>query len=268
MGFCIFQIPMRLLYFFIFLLSFKVVSQETIKTNLLNKLDIEVDQVVNIDPFGTVFTVSNNVLTKKRKSNTFPYNNVSLGEISSVNAFNPLKPNLFYRDFNTAVILDNRLAEIAQVNFNNFSPNRDVSHISTGYDNTIWIFNKLTQQLELFDYKTNKSRITTLPVEGEVLDMASDFNSCWLLTDGFIYHFNYFGSLISKSKNYEYTKLSLVKNGLIFFKENNLYYHEIESDTYIPITLPELLIKQFFVTNETLYIYDGKTLYHYQLIKE
>jgi hypothetical protein len=30
--------------------------------------------------------------------------------------------------------------------------------------------------------------------------------------------------------------------------------------------LPKILVKQFFVTNQTLYIYDEEFLHHYQLI--
>ena len=66
--------------------------------------------------------------------------------------------------------------------------------------------------------------------------------------------------------NKGFTKLNSSKNGIVLFKENKLLYNEFGSEDYNPITLPELLIKQFFVTNETLYIYDGETLHQYQLL--
>ena len=39
-------------------------------------------------------------------------------------------------------------------------------------------------------------------------------------------------------------------------------------ESFIIVKIPELLISQFFVTNETLYIYDGKNVNQYQLIKD
>ena len=32
------------------------------------------------------------------------------------------------------------------------------------------------------------------------------------------------------------------------------------------LNLPKVLVKQFFVTNQTLYIYDEELLHHYQLL--
>ena len=43
---------------------------------------------------------------------------MQLGEISSIDAFNALKTTVFYRDFNTVIILDNRLSEIMKIDFN------------------------------------------------------------------------------------------------------------------------------------------------------
>ena len=67
---------------------------------------------------------------------------------------------MFYKDFNTVVILDNRLAEIYKIDFNTKQPYKNVSHITTGYDNALWLFNSDLQILELYDYKADKVRAT------------------------------------------------------------------------------------------------------------
>ena len=69
---------------------------------------------------------------------------------------NSLKINLFYQDMNSVVILDNRLAEIFKINFNTITTYKNVSHISTGNDNTIWLYNQDTNELEVYDYLNNK----------------------------------------------------------------------------------------------------------------
>ena len=53
---------------------------------------------------------------------------------------------------------------------------------------------------------------------------------------------------------------------LIFKKNNTIYYKLKNSNEFLMFNLPKILVKQFFVTNQTLYIYDEEFLHHYQLI--
>ena len=121
------------------------------------------------------------------------------------------------------------------------------------------------QQLELYDYKNNSTRAQSLPIQSNVLDLKSNYNYCWLLTNDYIYKYNYFGSLVSKTKNNGFTAIT-ENNGTVFLKkENTLFRLQKESNNIVPINISNLLINQFFVTNETLYIYDSKNLFEYQI---
>ncbi|WP_298237488.1 hypothetical protein [uncultured Algibacter sp.] len=256
---------MKYAYYILFFLSSSIIAQETIETTLVKKTDLNVESIISIDNFGTIYYENNNVFYKKDASKTITYNNLQLGELFSANAFNPLKINLFYRDFNSVIILDNRLAEIFKIDFNAVQPYKNVSHITTGYDNTLWVFNLDNQQLELYDYKSNTTRALSLPIQSEVIDLKSNYNYCWILTTDYIYKYNYFGSLVSKIKNDGHTAIT-ENNGTIFLKkENTLFRLQKESKNMIPINISNLLINQFFVTNETLYIYDSKILFEYQI---
>ena len=59
--------------------------------------------------------------------------------------------------------------------------------------------------------------------------------------------------------------MAFSKAHLILKKENQLFFLEKNSDTLKPIGTSDLLINQFLVTNETLYIYDDEILRQYQL---
>ena len=152
-----------------------------------------------------------------------------------------------------------------KIDFNTLQPFKDITHISTGNDNTIWLFNQNTQQLENYDYKTNATRVKTLPIQNEVIDLKSNYNYCWLLTNDYLYTYNYVGSLLSKIKNSGFTKLAQVNGNLILKKENKLFYLAKDTNLFREIKTPKLLINQFFVTNETLYIYDDEFLHQYKL---
>jgi len=252
--------------FYIFLfLSSTVFCQETIETSLIKKTKLKAETLVSIDNFGTFFYINNNIFNKKQKDKSFTYSNVQLGNITSANTFNPLKINLFYKDFNTVIVLDNRLGEIFKIDFNTIQPYKNITHITTGFDNTLWLFNQDTQQLELFDYKTNITRAKTLPVKSDVLHVTSNYNYCWLLTKRYLYKYNYFGSLILKIENNGFSELSENNGNIILKKDNTLFYLKKNTKNSIPIKLPNLLIKQFFVMGETLYIYTDEILHQFQL---
>lgn len=264
-NFRIFQSAMKnLVYIFLFF-SLSIVAQKSIEATFIKKIPFNEQTLIGIDNFGTLFYISNSTFYKNDKEKIITYSNIQLGPITSANAFNPLKINLFYRDFNTAVILDNRLAEIFKIDFNRIQPYKNVTYISMGNDNTLWIFNQDTQQLEVFDYKTKSTRATTLPIQSEILDITSNYNYCWLLTKDAVFLYNYFGSLILKIKNEGYTAIVESNDNLILQKENELYFLEKNSDKIQKIKTPKLLISQFFVTNETVYIYDDEYLQYYQL---
>jgi hypothetical protein len=240
-------------------------SQESIEVQFIDKTNLKLDQLIALDDFNTLYYIKNDVFFKKDALKTISYNNLQLGKISSANAYNPLKINLFYKNFNTAIVLDNRLAEIFKIDFNSIQPYRNISHISTGNDNTLWIFNQDTQQLEVYDYKNNSTRFKTLPLKSNVLDMKSNYNYCWLLTTDALLIYNYFGTLISKIKNEGFTSMAESNEQIILKNENTLYYLKKETSEFIPIKIPNLLINEFLVTNETLYIYCDDVLEKYQL---
>lgn len=244
-------------------------AQELIETSFIEKIAFEADTIISSNNFDTTFYISDNILFKKSKDIKgldVGYYNFQLGNITSVNTFNPLKINVFYKDFNTAVILDNRLAEMFKIDFNLIQPYRNATLVSTGFDNTLWVFNQDTQLLELFDYKTSTTRAKTLPTEGNVLDLKSNYNNCWLLTTNFLYVYNYFGSLLGKMKNNGFTEIAENNENLILKKGNQLFYIKDKIGEPTLINLPSLNIKQFFVTSETLYIYDGNNLHQFELI--
>ncbi|WP_191858090.1 hypothetical protein [Hanstruepera ponticola] len=256
---------MKWLNYILVFFSFTVYSQDSIIPVIKQQRKLDVSKIIGIDNFGTEYYVTNNILYKKTPEATINYSNVQLGNITTVNTYNPLKIVLFYQDFNTVIILDNRLAEVFKIDFNTTQTYRNVSHVSIGNDNTIWIFNRDIQQLELYDYKLKQVRATTLPVTSEVLDLKSNYNYCWLLTENFVYKYNYFSSLLYKIKNEGYQKLAETNDNILLQRENELLYLDDKTQKILPLNLPELLIKQFLVTTETLYIYDSKILHEFQL---
>lgn len=84
------------------------------------------------------------------------------GKLQAVDASNPLKLLLFYKDFSTIVILDRLLAVRATIDLRRQNI-LQVSAIGLSYDNNIWLFDELEHKLK----KINES--------GELLLATPDF---------------------------------------------------------------------------------------------
>ena len=104
-------------------------------------------------------------------------------------------------------------------------------------------------------------------ISGEMISLISNYKYCWVLTDNHIFKFNYFGSLISKLKVTKIQQIENFNNTLIFKRDNQLYYYSEDFLTENKFDLGDLLIKDFFVTNQSLYIYDSEHFIKYQIQK-
>ena len=89
-----------------------------------------------------------------------------------------------------------------------------------------------------------------------------------MLTEKYLYIYNYFGSLIAKHKNEGFNTLAFSEAHLVLQKDESLYILSKNESEIQPIVHPNLLINQFLVTNETLYIYSDEILRQYQLKRE
>ena len=257
---------MKCIRLIIFLFPFFVLSQEKITINLKDSIQLKVEKIWGIDTFGTIYaSKEDDTFFKKTKDTLVTYTNYQLGEVTSANAFNPLRINLFYQDFNTVIILDNRLAEISKIDFNTQSEYKNVTFISTGYSNTLWLYNQDKQYLELYDYINDTILVKTVPVQAKVLDLKSDYNYCYLLTEEALYIYNYFGSLEKTIPNLGYERMAFSKANLILKGKNKLSLLQKNKSEISPIEYPEMLINQFLVTNESLYLYNDNKLTEYQL---
>ena len=248
------------------LISVFVQSQSDLSVQFLKKTSVDWDHFVGVDPFDALYYIKNQSLVKDNNGKVQQYSNLQLGAIDHVNIFNTLKIVVHYKDFNSVVLLDNRLAEINIVSFNEVLPFRDITAVSYANENTLWLYNAITLQLELFDYDTQNTQLKSLPIEDEPHALAGDYNNVFALTPSTIYHYNYTGSIIQTIAHQGFDKFQLNNDRLFLKKDNALYCIKSNSSKITPIKIPKILVKQFFVMNQTLYIYDGEFLHYYQLL--
>ncbi|MDA9067518.1 hypothetical protein N9K27_02005 [Flavobacteriaceae bacterium] len=256
-------------FIIIYLIYFSVLGNEnSLEFKLIFKKETTNENIRGIDNLNNIYTVKNNELIKSSGVINYYYKNSLYSTITSIDVQNSLKIKLFYEDSNTLVVLDNKLSEISKINFNIISPNKIISKFSASNDNNVWIYNELNSKIELYNYINNTFRIVNSEISGEVISLKSNYKYCWVLTDSHIYKFNYFGSLITKTVVNNIQQIEIFNDNLFFKKDNELFYYDQDLLIEYKLDLENLLIKDFFVINQSLYIYDSEHFIKYQIQKK
>ena len=254
----------KLLFVFIFLQSFlthnqiKIEKIETIRHDNNFKL-------IKIDNLGNKYYLSDYHLLKRKD---LLFSDSSMGLISKVDLYNPLKIKVWFQDFNSLIILDNFLNEITRINFNEIPSLGEIYDISSANDNSIWVFDETGMKIKKFDF-FKRLIIETIEtkIEGEFLDFRSNYNYLWVITDLYFYKINYNGSIIYKSKNSNnFNKIRIFKNDVILANNNQLIHFENDEELFVNIKHEKLFIKDFSVIDETLYIYGKDHLNKYLIL--
>ncbi|WP_441802913.1 hypothetical protein [Leeuwenhoekiella sp. W20_SRS_FM14] len=256
-----------LLYFLILLPGF-ISAQEsyTVLVTPLNKqIQLTADQFIGVDAYQNLYYTKDKTLFKQSSDKTIQFSDLLMGDISEVDLTNPLRITLFYADSNTAVILDNTLNEITRINFNELENFRNVSHARTASDRRLWIFNTDLQRLELYDYQKNTFNSDFTPQPYNALMLASDFNTCWVLTDDFIYEYNQYGSLLNKHIANGVGEIMYSNDLLIGLYKGKLSVKAKSNNMWFPIkNLPEDSIA-FYLNAGILYLYRSDLISTYKL---
>ena len=113
-----------------------------------------------IDNLGNIYTVKNDELVKFLPNGKFfaRYSNLKLGKIASIDATNPLKIILYYRDFQTIVFLDNQLSANSEAVLLDALGLEQSELACAGSNNSFWIYNK--QNNELIRFNENLKKVT------------------------------------------------------------------------------------------------------------
>lgn len=230
------------------------------------------DRFIGMDKFKNTYFLKDRVLHKQGADGSFIFNALQLGRISSVDIINPLKVVVFFQDTNTVVFLDNKLSEIQRLNFNNLPSFMNVSTATNAGNNSLWIFNVDTQQLELFNYSSNLKTTVSQPFAGKMISQASNFNYCFILTQNKVRAFNIYGSILAETDSWGFEKIVQQNENLVALKENLLYYipdfankKKEGPKEIIQIEMPEITIKDLQLSDDFLYIYDGANLHTFSL---
>ncbi len=228
-------------------------------------IPLTADTFVGIDSYTNYYFIKDGVFHKQGPEGTFVFNDYLLGKITSVDIINPLKIILFYEDVNMVVLLDNKLNEMERINFNTLADFINIGTATNAGNNSLWVFNIDTQQLELFNYRTKRRTTVSQPFAGKLISQASNFNYCFILTENKLRKLNLYGSMLSERNVKGFEKIVMQNEKLIGLKGNMLFFISENSVEPIKIPLPENTVKDLQFTQDLLYIYNGINILTFSL---
>jgi hypothetical protein len=236
----------------------------------VQQLPLIAQTYVGTDAYKNTYFIAEMAFYKKGPEGNFVFKDFSLGAIAKVDIINPLKIMLFYQQTNTVVFVDNRLNEIERFNFNNSQGFINVSAAGNAGNNRIWLFNTDNQQLELYDYRLERKLQSSLPMSGNLVSMASNFNYCYLLFEDKLITFNVYGSFLSEVP-IDNADFIVQNDENVWAVKRNAIFRYAEPGLHTPakpseakkIPIPEITVKQLHLTQDFLYIYDGKILHQF-----
>ncbi|UFH46849.1 hypothetical protein LNP27_02105 [Flavobacterium galactosidilyticum] len=234
----------------------------------LGTLSFDSDQFLGYDAFGFYYTIKNNVFSKISSREVLEYKNVSLGKITKTDLRNPLKIVLFYENFNSIILLDNKLNEIRNVNFSENSIPLIATAVGLSSQNQLWIYNSMNQQLGLYDYIKNEYKAITVPFTDTIKYYTSDFNHFqWIDVKNNWYSCDIFGKITFKGLIPDFDLLEICsENQYIYLKSGTLMLQDLEKDKNYEIKISEKTFVKFYYKDQILSIFTKEVITNYKIV--
>ena len=260
---------MKKVFLFLFILSCSIsfCQSQKLKTIIINTKELENKTYIGFDGLGNNYYIKDNVFSKQYESQIWEYKNVALGKITSVDYVNPLKIVVFYEDFNTIITLDNQLNEIQKLNLFDIDNTIFASKIGMASQNQLWIYNALTQQILLFDYLKNTSKIIGNPIQENIKYTQSDFNNFyWIDEINNWYSIDIFGKVTLLANIPPFEKIQIIDNEkLLFSRDNILYSLNNKTKVVYEIEIVEKSFQNYYYKDQILAIFTNQQIKFFKL---
>ena len=243
-------------------------GQELISSTKQNSIKTECDVFLGFDNQQNNYSIKSNILIKNSETITYQYNNLGLGKITRVDFQNPLQIVVFYKNFNTVVLLDNQLNEIKKIDFNLKSTPVTLEAVALSSQNQIWIYDSISSKIGLYNVNTYAFKWISTMLENPISYYESDYTHFyWTDVNLSLYRISIYGTIEKLVILPKFEAIQLTKsNNLIYQIEHQLYYYDLTSKSSSKIAIDEKIISKFFFRDGILSIFTQNEITNYKII--
>lgn len=217
-----------------------------------------------IDNLDNIYLLSNTNELKKISpdGDSIVFNEVrKYGKLFSIDATNPLKILLYYKNFSTIVVMDRFLNIRNTINLQQQNIFK-AKAIAASYDNNIWVFDEGDATLKKIDDNGDVLMTTTdfrnlfdsIPSPSQIVD-RDKFVYLYDSSKGF-YTFDYYGGFKNRIPFLNWNSADVIANTLVGFSDHLLHQYKPGSfhlkDYTLPVSLNDAL--QIKAGNNKLFV--------------
>jgi len=226
---------------------------------------LEADRFIGADALHSIYYIKNEVFYKRSEEKIWSYQNVNLGKLSSVDIGNPFKIILFYRDYNTVIVLDNNLNELTGAIV---LPVANYNLVGFASENDLWLYSMDDNLLKRFNYQNKNILLITQPLsfyQKNFLaeEIFSDNQKVWLGGPQGILTFNQYASYLSFTETSDISNFIPLKDGFLYRKNEALVFSNQDGEK--PIGLHKKIeLKDYYANGKELLLFEGDSIYRYR----
>lgn len=199
-----------------------------------------------VDNLNNIYTLNQKNIISKYDVNgklLFSANFKIYGDITSIDASNPLKILIFYKDQNMVIITDNTLSKIGNINLSDLGF-YEVLVCCRSADNGIWILDGTDFKLK----KINDEYSTVLESENINFYLKGDIRPSFLIEQNkflylnipsaSIYIFDIYGSFFKKIPINNIFSFTIINDELFFYRDSTFYCYSLKTFEEKALILP------------------------------
>ncbi len=230
-------------------------------------------KIIETDRMGNIYLISKtNQLYKYNAQGVLQstLNYAYLGNITQLDASNPLEIYLFYRELNALVFLDNNLAYRGRLNLGDIGIIQ-ASAAARSYSNGIWVFDQGDLQLKKIakdgsllqvsgnslQFTSNKNLSVSKIIDNGDKIYANDSSEGILVFDLFA---NYLKTIPIKGKE----EIKILGESLFYMDEKHLFSYQMKLFKRDTLALPQKQNRSFSLEKDRLYLLNDKGVWVYQ----
>lgn len=253
------------LYLLCLLLIGGAVPQNSIaQYQLVRSYPVSQPLLLAADPTGNAYVATGNELLMYNRKDTLyrRFSNMQLGLLTSIDASNPMKILLYFRDQGRILFLDNNISEFMQPVYLESYGLEQSTLACSSYDNGFWLYSPTRFALVRFDqYMQQTTEISNIQqlihaAEIDPVQMQESSNRIYLNDPALgIMIFDVFGGYVRTLPITGIAFFQVVEGKLIYAQEDGLYLYDLVSMETEKWAWPEKKIPMSaVVTYDKLYL--------------
>jgi len=239
---------------------------------LLKKVQQQAD-FFTTDQLENSFLVKQYQLFKYQPDGTLQctFSNLTYGNISFVDALNPHKILVFYKDFSRIVFLDNTLTENWRAIDLQEMGLEQASAVCSSYDNGLWIFDQVNfelfrydQDLQMTQDVKNVQQLTREVIQANFMMESGD----WLFINDpekGIFVFDLFGTFFKKIPITGLNNFQVFGETIYYFKDGQLKSYDIKKLEDKTVSLPVKDCRMVRMEKDRLMVLKDKEFWIYRV---